>query len=101
MSLYDVTSCLASRSHVPSGGSLSLVLCSFRGVSVQGGSLSGGGGALFRGVSVRDPHMVKSSGTQPTGMRSCLICCNIFQNLMIELTCNIQGVSNPNLIEVG
>ena len=45
--------------------------------------------------------MVKSGGTQPTGMRSSLIYCNIFQNLMIELTCNIQGVSNPNLIEVG
>ena len=35
-SLHDVISCLASWSHVPSGGSLSLVLCSFQGVSVRG-----------------------------------------------------------------
>ena len=34
-SLYDVTSCLAAWSHVPSGGSLS------RGASVQEGGLSG------------------------------------------------------------
>ena len=35
-SLYNVTSCLAAWPHVPSGGSLSLVPCSFQGVS--GGS---------------------------------------------------------------
>ena len=35
-SLYDVTSCLAAWFHVPSGGSLCLVPCSFPGVSVQG-----------------------------------------------------------------
>ena len=49
--LYDVVSCLAARSHVPS-----------RGVSVPGpmsgglypgGSLSGGGGLCERGVSVK------------------------------------------------
>ena len=37
VSLYDVTSCLAACSHVPSGGSLSLVPCSSW---VGGGSLS-------------------------------------------------------------
>ena len=31
--------CLAAWSHVPSGGSLSLVPCSFQGVSVQGDSV--------------------------------------------------------------
>ena len=36
-SLYNVTSCLAAWSHVFSGGSLSLVPCSFQGVSVQEG----------------------------------------------------------------
>ena len=36
-SMYDVTSCLAARSHVPSGGSLSLIPCSFWGVFVHGG----------------------------------------------------------------
>ena len=48
-SLYDVTSCLAAWSHIPSGGSLSRG--SLSGVSVQGGSLSGvsvGGGSLSR-----------------------------------------------------
>ena len=77
-SLYDVTSCLAAWSHVPSGGSLSLVTCSFGGlylgVSVQGvsvwGSLSGGslsrgflsGGSLSRRVSSwqRTHHTVRS-----------------------------------------
>ena len=35
MSVILVTSCLAAWSHVPSGGSLSLVPCSFRGVSLD------------------------------------------------------------------
>ena len=35
-SLYDVTSCLAAWSHVPSRGPLSLAPCSFQGVSVPG-----------------------------------------------------------------
>ena len=44
-SLYNVTSCLVAWSHVPSAGFLSLVPCSFQGVSVSGpmfllGSLS-------------------------------------------------------------
>ena len=55
-SLYDVTSCLAAWSHVPRRF-LSLVPCSFQGVSVQGkGSLSRGReslsmerGSMFRG----------------------------------------------------
>ena len=33
--LYDITSILAVWSHVPSGGSLSLVPCSFQGVSLS------------------------------------------------------------------
>ena len=47
-SLYDVTSCLADWSYVPSGGSVSLVPCSFWG-SLSGGSLSGD---LCTGVSL-------------------------------------------------
>ena len=42
-SLYDVNSCLATWSHVPSGGSLSLVPCPFwRGYLSQGVSVPGG-----------------------------------------------------------
>ena len=44
-SLYDVTSCLAPWSHVPSRWSLSLVPCSFHEVSLSGRT-------LCRGVSV-------------------------------------------------
>ena len=41
--LYDVNSCLAAWSHVPFGGSLSLVPCPFwRGYLSQGISVSGG-----------------------------------------------------------
>ena len=47
-SLYDVTSCLADWSHVPSGGSLSLVPCSFQGVGVS-----------VQGVSVREGRAVR------------------------------------------
>ena len=67
-SLYDVTSCLAAWSEVPSGGSLSLVPCSFwgslclvlyflprvsvrRGVSMKGVSVKGG--VHVKGISVK------------------------------------------------
>ena len=56
VSLYDVTSCLTALSHVPSGGSLCLVQCTFwwplwRGVSAKGDFCEGGlceSGALWR-----------------------------------------------------
>ena len=47
-SLYDVTSCLAAWSHVPSRGSLSLGPCFFEGF-LSGGFLSRVGGGLSRG----------------------------------------------------
>ena len=61
--LYDFTSCLTGWCHIPSGGSLSLVPCSFQGslclvgVSVQRGLFWGSlcpGGSLSRGISVRE-----------------------------------------------
>ena len=61
-SLYDVTSCLAAWSHVPSVWHLCLVSCSFSGICVQGFSVQGvcvqgcvsvqGKGSLSSGVSV-------------------------------------------------
>ena len=48
-SLYDNTACLTAKSHVPFGDSLSIVPCSFWGVSVWE-SLFGGlclGGSLY------------------------------------------------------
>ena len=67
-SLYDVTSCLAAWSDVPSRGSLSLVPCSSQGVSIPGpmflpGGLCGEGG-LF-------PPIRKAGGTHLSGMLSC------------------------------
>ena len=54
-SLYDVTSCLADWSHVPSGVPMSLVPCSFGGsLSLVPCSLQGGGG-LSRGISLTEP----------------------------------------------
>ena len=53
-SLYDITSCLAAWSHVPSGCSLSGGSClgvSVQGVSVKGVSVSGG--SLSRWISVK------------------------------------------------
>ena len=41
-SLYDVISCLAAWSNVPSGGFLSLVKCSLLGESLSGGLCRGG-----------------------------------------------------------
>ena len=41
LSLYDVTSCLAAWSHVPSAWHLCLISCSFSGVCVQGVSAQG------------------------------------------------------------
>ena len=64
-SLYDVTSCLAASSHVPSGasvpgpmfllGGLSLVPCSFQ--------------------RPPSPAATEASGTHRTGMHSCLALC--------------------------
>ena len=80
-SLYDVTSCLAAWSHIPSGGSLSRG--SLSGVSVQGGSLSGvsvGGGVFVQGGSLSGgslsggpPVWLRAGGTYPTGMHSCCL----------------------------
>ena len=59
--LYDVTSWLAAWSHVPSRGSLSLVPCSFWGISVQGWS-----------VEFIMKHCIRKAGsTHPTGMLYC------------------------------
>ena len=71
-SLYDVASCLATWSHVPSRGSLSLVPCSFQGGLCHGGSLSRGGVLCSGGVSVgRPPRIRKASSTHSTGILSC------------------------------
>ena len=75
--MYDVTSYLATWSHVPSGGSLFLVPCSFQWGSMSGGSLSRGslsrGSLSTRGFSVeRHPPGIRKAGdTHPTGMHSC------------------------------
>ena len=87
-SLYDVTSCLTALSHVPSGGgSLSLVPCSFLGVSVQrdlsGGSLSGRPA----------PYTVKSGWY--TSYWNALFCHeNVLQQLIVFST-NIHNRRRP------
>ena len=64
--LYDVTSCLAAWSHVPSEGrgSLALVPCSFqRGLCL--GSHVPSGGSLSRGSRWQTPPEQRSPGERP------------------------------------
>ena len=62
-SLCDVISCLAAWSHVPSRGSLSLVPCSFQGVSVQGVSVQR---VSDQGVSLQE-SLSRGQGLCPEG----------------------------------
>ena len=67
-SLYDVISCLAAWCHVPSRRSLSLVPCSFQGVSVQGVSVQGVSdqGVSDQGVSLQE-SLSRGQGLCPEG----------------------------------
>ena len=87
---YDVTSYVAARLHVPSRVFVQWVsvqgVCVQRGISVQKGSLSRGGGISLRGSVKGDvclgslcpgglcrepPGIRKTCGTHPFGMLSC------------------------------
>ena len=88
-SLYDVTSCVAACSHVPSGErTLSLVPCSFqRQVSAHKGSVQG---VLVQeisvqgGVSVGRPPKIQKSGRYASNWNAFLL------SDLIKFRCNMR-----------
>ena len=85
---YDATSCLAAWSHVPSGGSLSQVPCSFLGVPVSGPmswlqeSLSPVP-CSFWGVSLTETPLYDKEGVVRSLLECILVCQYFLSNVLL------------------